>query len=60
MLLQLHHLYHIQVIETYGQSQSGEQHSAEQQAVLVGRVVRVDVVEVEDTDTEYCEVGADT
>ncbi len=60
MLLQLHHLYHVEVVETDGQGQPGEEHGAEEQAVLVCGVVGGNVVQVEDADAEDSEVGTDT
>lgn len=60
MLLQLHHLYHVEEVEADGQGQAGEEHGAEQQAVLVGGVAGEDFVQVEDAYAEHREVRTDT
>lgn len=59
VLLQFHHLYHVEVVETDGQGQPREEHSTKEQAVLVSGVVRDQVVQVEDADAKYREVGTD-
>ena len=53
------YLYHVEVVEADGQGQPGEEHSTEEQTILVSGVVGGDVVQVEDTDAEHSEVGTD-
>ena len=60
MLLQLHYLDHVEVVETDGQGQPGEEHGTEEQAVLVSGVVGGNVIQVEDADAKDREVGTDT
>ncbi len=59
MLSQLHHLYHVEVVETDGEGQSAQEDSTKEEAVLVCGVVGGYVVEVEYPDTKDSEVSTD-
>ena len=52
-------MYHIEVVQANGESQSAQQDGAEEETVLICRVVWSNVVKVEDPDTKDSEVGTD-
>lgn len=54
------HVDHSQEVQTHGCSQATERRATEDQTVLVGLVVRGQVVKVQELDLEHCREGAVT
>ena len=45
-------------IETHGRSQATQQHSGEDQAVLIRLMVRSQVVQIQNADLQHCRISA--
>ena len=52
------HMNETEEIETHGRSQAAQQHSGEDQAVLIRLMVRGQVVQIQDADLQHSRVSA--